>query len=186
MKSASLYMLILSILAAIGSFLLPYKIIVSISQEIIALFGLLLAGALPTMILTATILRAGAFSPKRVGEYSEALEKQLSFWFTLFIWSLIACVAVMLSKAVDGYELLLPKIIRMHIFSSKFYNSALGFSSVQVVGRLWPMLNGLKSLLKLNSQIAIEESKKNVVEAATPKTPPSQLKPPEGHGSIVE
>lgn len=174
------------------------KALTSVSQELIALFGMLLAGALPTMILTATILRAGAFSPRRVGEYAAALEKQLSFWFSLFIWALLACIAVTATKAAwDDHH---PYVISIHhVQIGKWKSPALeysisrlgelflGLAGAQVLYRLFPMLSGLRSLLRLNSTIATEEA----AEKAKAKLPPGakelkDVKPPEGHGAVVE
>jgi hypothetical protein len=169
-----------------------------VSQELIALFGLLLAGALPTMILTATILRAGAFSPKRVGQYAAALEEQLSFWFALFIWALLACLAVTASKVLwNGGALLttlIPAVEAGRLGTQPFTiewvrlaDAILAASAFQVVIRLLPMLRGLRSLLRLNSTIAKEEA----VEKALQQTSGGRRKAAEveatpGHGSVVE
>ena len=188
----------LSLIGLLIGFYAPTAVVTSVSQELIALFGLLLAGALPTMILTATILRAGAFSPKRVGEYGAALESQLSFWFSLFIWAMGACVAVMLAKALwdakAPYILWLPDglLQRFHISDphleiTRIADTVLGLCASQVLYRLFPMLSGLKSLLRLNSLIATEEAvakanSQSMVGAKLIK----EIQPPAGHGSIVE
>jgi len=177
---------------------LPGGTVTLVSQELIALFGLLLAGALPTMILTATILRAGAFSPKRVGDYATALDKQLSFWFSLFIWALVACVAIMLSKALwnggRDCHLIIPAVAVgqfrwtvIHIALTPAANFILGFAGAQVAGRLLPMLAGLRSLLRLNSKIAQEEAEDKVHQDLKPgRQKVAELKPTEGHGELVE
>lgn len=183
---------------AVLACLIPPPVIVSVSQELIALFGLLLAGALPTMILTATILRAGAFSPKRVGQYAVALDSQLSFWFGLFIWALFACVSIMISKALwdpqSPYEVRasVPAIgnlgsVTFVLQWSRVADAALGFTGAQVVCRLFPMLTGLRSLLRLNSLIATEEAAKNAQnQLGAGRQDLGSAKPPEGHGSLVE
>ncbi len=169
-----------------------------VSQELIALFGLLLAGALPTMILTATILRAGAFSPKRVGEYARALDSQLSFWFSLFIWALLACIAIMLSKALwnsgSPYLLHIPTVSLGRLVISipaiplvPITNVVLGVAGAQVAYRLLPMLAGLRSLLRLNSAIATEEAAAKVKSDLAPgRRKIATIAPTEGHGDIVE
>lgn len=183
---------------AILCVVIPPGIVTLVSQELIALFGLLLAGALPTMILTATILRAGAFSPKRVGDYAKALDSQLSFWFGLFIWALLACVAIMLSKAlwnearpysvhfpavtIGSAELAVPAILLVPIA-----NFILGAAGAQVAYRLLPMLAGLRSLLRLNSEIAKEEAADKVRHDFKPgRQKAASITPTEGHGQIVE
>ena len=188
----------LSVIGVLIGLIAPTAVVTSVSQELIALFGLLLAGALPTMILTATILRAGAFSPKRVGEYGAALESQLSFWFSLFIWAMGACVAVMLAKAFwdakTPYVLWLPDTLlkRLHfsdprIEVTRLADTALGLCAAQVLFRLFPMLNGLKSLLRLNSLIATEEAvakaKSQTVSGAAKI---KDIQPPPGHGTIID
>ena len=183
---------------AVGGAAAPPAVIVAVSQELIALFGLLLAGALPTMILTATILRAGAFSPKRIGEYGAALEAQLSFWFALFLWAMAACVAVMMAKALwdpsAPYLVWLPDLSlgrmtvpRPEVEWSRVADVALGIAAVQVVGRLVPMLRGLRSLLRLNALIATEEAAaKAKAETTAGAERVRQIKPPPGHGEMVE
>lgn len=187
-----------SIVTASLAGFVPPPVIVSVSQELIALFGLLLAGALPTMILTATILRAGAFSPKRVGQYADALDSQLSFWFGLFIWALFACVSIMVSKALwDTHspyrlEFTTPSMGKLHALHvviewSRVADVVLGLTGAQVVYRLFPMLAGLRSLLRLNSLIATEEAVQNAQHKLNPGRADLQAaKPPEGHGSVVE
>ncbi len=176
---------------------IPPGMVTLVSQELIALFGLLLAGALPTMILTATILRAGAFSPKRVGDYAKALDSQLSFWFGLFIWALLACVAIMLSKALwngaNPYIVHIPaitignlKLAVTPIPLVPIANVILGVAGAQVAYRLLPMLAGLRSLLRLNSEIAKEEAADKVRRDLTPgRKKAAAIRPTEGHGDIV-
>ncbi|WP_397405217.1 hypothetical protein [Phenylobacterium sp.] len=189
---------LLSVAGAIIGLLTPPPVATSVSQELIALFGLLLAGALPTMILTATILRAGAFSPKRVGEYGAALERQLSFWFALFIWAMGACVAVMLAKAMwddrNPYVLWWPEALTSRlpfdvpiVEITRLANIMLGICAAQVVYRLFPMLNGLKSLLRLNSLIATEEAvAKAKAQSASGAVQIKAIQPPPGNGSVVD
>ena len=187
-----------SIAGAILCAILPPGTVTLVSQELIALFGLLLAGALPTMILTATILRAGAFSPKRVGDYAKALDNQLSFWFGLFIWALMACVAIMLSKALwnDGafYSAHIPaitvgnfKVAIPALPLVPVVNVILGIAGSQVAFRLFPMLAGLRSLLRLNSEIAKEEAAEKVRKDFTPgRRKAADITPTEGHGQVVD
>lgn len=189
------------VLASVGGAVLcaviPPGMVTIVSQELIALFGLLLAGALPTMILTATILRAGAFSPKRVGEYATALDSQLSFWFSLFIWALIACIAIMLSKALwnegQPYSVHVPNISFGQMTATipaiplvPIANVVLGVAGAQVAYRLLPMLAGLRSLLRLNSEIAKEEAAAKVKSDLAPgRRKTASITPTEGHGDIV-
>ena len=183
--------------AALCAFVPPGTVTL-VSQELIALFGLLLAGALPTMILTATILRAGAFSPKRVGEYAKALDNQLSFWFSLFIWALLACVAIMLSKALwndhHPYSVTIPSMSFGRWTATipaiplvPIANVILGIAGAQVTYRLLPMLAGLRSLLRLNSEIAKEEAAAKVRQDLTPgRRKTASITPTQGYGDVVE
>ena len=187
-----------SIVAAVLAGLIPPSVVVSVSQELIALFGLLLAGALPTMILTATILRAGVFSPKRVGQYGDALERQLEFWFSLFIWAVISCISITIAKALwdeeSPYFVLFPEVpfsgrtvFTPVIEATRSANVILGVSATQVMLRLLPMLDGLKSLLRLNSLIATEEAIENARQKNKGgREKVSEIRSPLGHGTIVE
>ena len=191
-------LLLASFGGAIVCAIIPPGTVTLVSQELIALFGLLLAGALPTMILTATILRAGAFSPKRIGEYAKALDSQLSFWFSLFIWALLACVAIMLSKALwnddHPYSVIIPSMSFGRWTATippiplvPIANVILGIAGAQVAYRLLPMLAGLRSLLRLNSEIAKEEAAAKVRQDLTPgRRKTATIAPAEGYGDVVE
>lgn len=146
----------------IGAFLaawIPASVAISASSEVVSFVSLLMAGLLPAMILTATVLRGERFAASRVRNYGEALRKQLAFWALMFSMALLAVfamtVAKTLSKVPDwnadflGHSFLLPEegILRFAVMVS------LGSVTV-ILAKLWSAYRGLQSLLTLSVQMA--------------------------------
>lgn len=128
------------------------------SAELVAFVTLIMAGLLPAMILTATVIRGDQFSSSRVREYGAALRKQLDFWAFLFLCAIVSVFCISAAKVVvNAHEVpinlgtfsLLPveAICRLLV--------GIGFGALAtVLGRLWPAYAGLRSLLSLTVQMA--------------------------------
>lgn len=138
------------ILGGAALWLLPSKGLESATQELIAFLSLIMAGLLPAMILTATILKAAGFSAKRIGDYGIALHLQLRFWAILFAVAGLSCAGLVGIKIFgvsepDGWPVQLCTVIA---------GAGLGL----VIQRLWPAFQGLRSLLDLNVEMARTEA----------------------------
>ena len=134
-----------------------------VTQELIALFGLMMAGVLPTMVLTANVLRAGNLSVQKIDSYHTALVQQMQLWIGLFIVSLTASLSVVVGKLFswtiplnicpltacgDDYTIELVRILNSTIAGCL----VLTFIRGQAVGV------GVMSLLRLSADIARGEA----------------------------
>lgn len=133
------------------------------TQELIALFGLMMAGVLPTMVLTASALRAGNLSVKKLTAYRDALSAQLKVWIGLFIISLAASSLVILGKMVGwSLEVSVPAGwpwigSTSHDFIS-VVNALVSACLVLVVMRGFSVGSGILSLHRLSAEIALSEA----------------------------
>ena len=160
---------------------LPRDGILEGSTRIIPFFALLMAGVLPAMMQTVTVLKGDDLSPKAVLEYGGALQEQLRFWAALFASALSAVgflvLAVIIVKAPIlialpfGYWLSRYFVVDILLFM-------FGATAASVLARFIAAYGGLKSLLRLNLQLAELKSRKGT--AATLKalsTPEVDAKP---------
>ncbi len=149
-------------LGAISAYCLPTSGLLAATQEIIAFLALLMAGLLPAMILTATILRGGGLSAKRVEEYGRALQLQLRFWAFLFGAAGVATLGIVFAKIFSAAGVKIDfQIFTLQIDEKKLTIAALicaGSGLGVVFQRLRPAYAGLVSLLHLNVNMAKTEA----------------------------
>lgn len=145
----------------VGSCFLSLEIFNKISGDLITLFGFIMAAVLPAMVLNATVLRAGNLSHRKLQEYSDALQIQLRVWLGLFMLALVSCVFVIIGKAIDWtltlsipYAPGLPDINVGRIISL-FVVAGAGL----VVLRAYAVGAGIRSLLKLTTDIALSDAR---------------------------
>lgn len=155
-------LIIAAALGAAAMLLLPRPGVLAATQELIAFLSLLMAGLLPAMIVTATILRGGSFSARRVDEYGGALQQQLNFWAVLFVAAGAATAAIVIAKIFSAQGVS-PAfgLGRFSVPSIRLVDVALavGGAGVGVVlQRLRPAFVGLLSLLDLNVATAKGEA----------------------------
>lgn len=128
------------------------------TQEFIGFLSLLMAGLLPAMILTATILRGTGMSAKRVDAYGLALRQQLRFWAVLFTFAGLATTAIIVAKIYGTPAASFEATWSGFHLSSRTIETAawiIACGSIAVVlQRLWPAYTGLISLLELNVTMA--------------------------------
>jgi hypothetical protein len=141
------------LLGALAMWALPRAGVVNATQELIALLALVMAGLLPAMILTATIMRSAGYSAKRIAEYGGALKLQLRFWAILFIAACVSCLGIVGLKIFSS-----PSNMSWGATVSVLIAGA-GFGAV--VQRMLPAYHGLVSLLDLNVQMAKNEAAAN-------------------------
>lgn len=159
----------LALAALIGGMvavLLPRHGVLSVTQEVIAFLSLLMAGLLPAMILTATILRGDSLSAKRVDEYGGALRLQLRFWSRLFVAATIATAGVIASKIYTDPGADFAFVLRGHIVldADKVVTAAVfleGAGIGVVIQRLRAAFRGIVSLLDLNVRMAKVDALEN-------------------------
>jgi len=138
---------------------LPRQGVLSVTQEAIAFLSLLMAGLLPAMILTATILRGDSLSARRVDEYGAALRLQLRFWAGLFVTATVATAGVIVSKIYSDPSAQFAITIKGHLLldAARVTAAAVfleGAGIGVVVQRLQAAFRGIASLLDLNVRMA--------------------------------
>jgi hypothetical protein len=171
---------IVMILGGVCALALPREGILEGSTRIIPFFALLMAGVLPAMMQTVTVLKGDDLSPRAVNEYGGALQDQLEFWAALFASALSAVGS--LTLAVIIYKA--PALIRLpwdYFLDRNFVVDALifvfGCTAASVFSRVVAAYGGLKSLLKLNLQLAERKSKRAAEVAGKSLTKPTQNEP---------
>jgi len=169
----------------IALFALPTDAFKDVTQELMALFGLLMAGVLPTMVLTASVLRPSNMSVKRLYQYRDALRTQMLVWIGLFLASFVSSIFVILGKILEWTIAVdIPAIPGItgawHFDAIRVVNSIIVFGLVLVLTRIISVGNGVLSLLGLSAELAIGEAqardnlKFTNVEAAVREMPERQ------------
>lgn len=149
--------------------LLPRAGLINGSTRIIPFFALLMAGVLPAMMQTVTVLRGDDLSPKEISELKEALNELFAFWSSIFGTALSSVgtltIAVIIYEApefislINGYYLSRNCIVDILLF---FF----GVTTASLVLRFSRAFGGLKSLLILNFSFAEKKGQKNAADAA--------------------
>jgi len=143
--------------------LLPAGAFKDVTQELMALFGLMMAGVLPTMVLTASVLRAGNLSVQKIKSYRDALRSQMIIWIGLFVISLGASILIVVGKMLSWS---LPVVIPLSYFGYsntefdliRVVNALIATSLSLLLLRAISVGNGIISLLRLSAELAIGEA----------------------------
>lgn len=141
---------------------LPRPGVLAATQELIGFLALLMAGLLPAMTLTATILRGEGISARRVEEYAGALRLQLRFWAVLFAAAAISTGAIAMAKVFSTPGVAFDwSFRRIHLTERTVVDVCLvvaGAGLGLVLRRLAAAYEGLQSLLGLNVTMARSEA----------------------------
>lgn len=163
-KLRSQWTLVAILTAGVIAFVfLPNNAFKDVTQELIALFGLMMAGVLPTMVLTASVLRAGNLSVKTLKQYRDALRRQMLLWIGLFIVSLSASLLVVFGKIVNWTIVVSLPLSWLKLQDTKFetvhlLNALIAMALAVVLFRAITVGNGILSLLGLSAELAISEA----------------------------
>ena len=154
-----------TLLGGAAAVALPRHGVLSATQEIIAFLTLLMAGLLPAMILTATILRGDSLSAKRVEEYGAALRLQLRFWSRLFVAATVATAGVVIAKIFADPETHLHLVFRGRYLDAADVTTIAvfveGAGISVVIQSLRAAFRGIVSLLDLNVRMAKVDALEN-------------------------
>ncbi|NKJ43168.1 hypothetical protein [Novosphingobium sp. SG720] len=141
---------------------LPRPGVLAATQEIIGFLALLMAGLLPAMTVTATVLRGEGISARRVEEYTGALRAQMRFWGSLFAAAALSTLGIVIAKIFSAQDVHVSIDLHWLNCSEKTvtaFGVALAGSGLAIVmARLYPAYEGLVSLLQLNSAMARVEA----------------------------
>lgn len=153
----------IGILGGVFAISLPRQGLLDGSTRIIPFFALLMAGVFPAMMQTVTVLKGDDLSPKAVSDYGSALGEQLSFWASLVATALFAIGFLTLAVIIKSA----PELVSLPggFFLSRNFGIdcllfAFGWSAALVFRKFVAAYGGLRSLLKLNLDIAQKKSEK--------------------------
>jgi hypothetical protein len=151
------------------AFFLPPKAIDKIAGDLIIVLGVLAAIIVPTMVLTATVLRGSTMTVRRVRLLTEALKQQLSFSFA-FLFLIMAASAWIMLAEIAGWQfvLKLPFVGEPDFDVSWLWNAVTFLLLVLLTIRFFKFSKGLQSLLLLNSEIAEEEARARLAKEVSP------------------
>jgi hypothetical protein len=171
---------IVMILGGICAVTLPREGILEGSTRIIPFFALLMAGVLPAMMQTVTVLKGDDLSPRAVNEYGGALQDQLEFWAALFASALSAVGCLTLAVIIYKANALIPLPFNYFLDRDSVVDVLIfffGCTAASVFSRVVEAYGGLKSLLKLNLQLAERKSKRAAASAGAALTKPAKGEP---------
>lgn len=94
-------MLSSALLALLASWIISPNAFGKSASVLAALLGLILAGVLPSMAITATALRAGGLRVEQIRAYAAGLRRQIGFWIGLFLLGLLSGFGLAVGEAVE-------------------------------------------------------------------------------------
>lgn len=157
---------------------LPREGLINGSTRIIPFFALLMAGVLPAMMQTVTVLKGDDLSPKELNEYKDALRSLFDFWSSVFgiALSSVGCLtlAVIINDAPKLIDLPNGYFLDRNFIVDTFL-LLFGITAASLATRFSRAFGGLRSLLILNFSFAEKKGEKNLKEATERLT----RKPPE-------
>lgn len=157
------------ILGGALALVLPRVGLIDGSTRIIPFFALLMAGVLPAMMQTVTVLKGDDLSPKEISELKDALNELFRFWSSIFGTALSAVGSLTMAVIVYASPKLIP-LMGGYFLSRDFVVDILlfvfGLTTSSLIMRFSRAFGGLKSLLVLNFSFAEKKGQKNAAEAA--------------------
>ena len=188
----SLRLAIPVIVGVAGAYVLKSDFFDTATQELMALFGLVMAAVLPAMVLNATMLRPAGLSVQRIRTYQRALIRQVRLWAYLFLVSLIACFCIVVGKSIRwSIPIKIPSIESLGIPD---YQTDLAFMLnffvvafiTTVLMRAIAVIDGIMSLINLSADLAVSEAqKRDEAEKLEMLKGVKQMPPRPGYGDYV-
>ena len=172
-------------LGLVAGIMLPPSFFDAAVSELVTILGIVMAALIPAMMLGATAVRAGGFSVKKLRTISSAIDRQISVFGGLFLYSLAACSLAVLGKLV-GWRL--PSIETGNealpvVHLGKLFPGLLTMLFVFLVLRSIEVIQGVRSILKLSSTIAIAEAQERDRLRDTEQDDLADYRSPSGYGS---
>lgn len=142
----------------LGALFLRADVLSAASAEIVSALSILNAAIFPTVILSATVLKASGLSRDLIERYRVALRKQVSFFFGILLFSLMAILVIIVGRSANWkLEFSLPGIDHRFVWSGIF-NLAIGFLLTIVGCRLPAFFRALMSLVDVHIDSVAEEA----------------------------
>lgn len=174
--------------AGIAGWLAPADLYKESSAEIVAAIGFVMAALIPAMILGATALRAGNFSPLALQRLHVELSRQIALFGGLFLYCLATVGLVLIGKTLQwgaALVFLMPDWWPTPLSFGRVVMTLVTFGVIFVALRSATLVIGIGSILRLSADLAISEA---VIRADADK-PASSLEGyemPENYGARVD
>lgn len=153
--------------------ILPRTGLINGSTRIIPFFALLMAGVLPAMMQTVTVLKGDDLSPKEISELRVALSELFKFWSSIFGTALSAVGSLTIAVIIFEAPKLIPLLNGYYLdrdFVVDIFLFLFGLMTASLVMRFSRAFGGLKSLLTLNFSFAEKKGQKNAANAVAKLT----------------
>jgi hypothetical protein len=155
----------------------------SSASEIVTILGFVLAALLPAMVLSATALRSGAFSVQRLVSLHAALAQQVAVFGGVFIYGLALCAVVIVGKAAE-WSVPVFGLGERQFDLSKVYGAAVAFGLTFLLLRVIAVVFGIRSVLNLVAQIAVDEAR--IRDAAKFTSELGEYQTPTDYGKAID
>lgn len=170
------------VLAAIACCYMDFGLLSQECSEIVTFLGILSAAIIPAMIFTAEMKPGERTCFEDAQKLNVALQEQMMFWIVFFYSDIIACILVLVGKAINwklsfgAYD-----VAFLIKFSAMFF---VIFTILEIV----ELLRGVKSLQKINGKIFIADIQKrnNTIADDIIKKGIEQISLPENYGKQKE
>ncbi|MES2721991.1 MAG: hypothetical protein V4656_02440 [Pseudomonadota bacterium] len=154
------------------------------------LLGLLLAGVLPSMAITATALRSGGLRVDQIRRYAAGLRLQMGFWVGLFLLGLLAGLGLVVGASVnwsiETYRFpALPAFVPEN--GARFVVAWIVACLVLLIARLPAFYAALTSLVDLAETSAVSEAQlRDTPKRDDVSRQVDAIQTPDGFGRQVE
>lgn len=170
------------VLATVACRYMDFSLLSQECSEIVTFLGILSAAIIPAMIFTAEMKPGEKTCFEDAQKLNTALQEQMMFWIVFFYSDIIACILVLVGKAISwklsfgAYDV---------SFLIKFFAM---FFVIFTILEIVELLRGVKSLQKINGKIFIADIQKrnNAIADDIIKKGSEQISLPENYGKQSE
>ncbi len=145
------------VISSISAYVLDPNSLDAPSGNIVSALSIINAAIFPTVVLSATILKGGTLSKALVARYRCALRTQISFFFGILLFSLMAIGAIVLAQAVGWKFIINASRFDIKIDLSWIFNFVIVFLGSFVAFRLSAFFQAIVSLLDIHIDGVLEE-----------------------------
>jgi hypothetical protein len=154
-------LIIAAVAGAFATVLMPPAFYGEAVSETVTVLGFLMAAFVPAMALAATSIRAGTSSVQQIRSLGNAIKVQIKVFGGLFLYSLAACVILVLGKLCSWSLPSLPLYYGRWIAvnTSHLLPGIITFILSFLVLRSGTFIPGMLSILKLTTSLAEDEAR---------------------------
>lgn len=137
-----------------------------VGKLLMPFLGLFMAGVLPAISLTINSIKSGGYSVQRVQRMASELTGLLDFLQLVFVLALFSAIMLLVGEALKW-----GKGWPFEFYSSRIFNTLIGFSLGALIGALPKLRHAFRALIIISSEIAVDEASTKIKEKAA-KMPP--------------